>query len=219
MRFKFCGNLDCPDWLITEIIFLTKISAVKLRIICNQMVNFIINKGKNLSSIIKILEDMNMSYSDSLIVISVIEFILSSSAKFDVDDLILNQELLQLGLPQENCDSISKVFKLKKTNLREFLYKNIFNFNLIEDIQFKTSYIISNCNSNFHYENLKENENLIDNNFNIHSLQKKLISLNFSLENEVPSTSISLTIDKEGLGKLIQDLERCSEIIKKYKEQ
>ena len=53
MKFKFCGNIDCPDWLITEIIFLTKISSVKLRILCNQICTFIITKCQNFEAIKK----------------------------------------------------------------------------------------------------------------------------------------------------------------------
>ena len=55
MKFKFCGNRDCPDWLITEIIFLTKISSVKLRILSNQICKFILNKGENMEDIKKII--------------------------------------------------------------------------------------------------------------------------------------------------------------------
>lgn len=217
MRFKFCGNIDVPDFIITEINFLSKISSVKLRILSNQMVNFIITKGKNLSAITKILEDMNFTYKDSLIIISVLEFILTNSAKYDVDDLVLNQEILQLGLPQENCDSISKVFKLKKNTIREFLCKDIFNFNIINKINYKNSYILSDSYSNFDYDNLKENENLTEDNFNIYSLQKNRVGLAFELEDS-PQV-INLELDKEGLGKIIQDLEKCSDVMRKYKEE
>ena len=58
MKFKFCGNRDCPDWLITEIIFLTKISSVKLRILSYQICKFILSKGENINDIKKILLDL-----------------------------------------------------------------------------------------------------------------------------------------------------------------
>ena len=46
MKFKFCGNIDCPEWLITEISFLNKINAVKLRIVTTNICTTIIS-GEN----------------------------------------------------------------------------------------------------------------------------------------------------------------------------
>ena len=61
MKFKFCGNMDCPEWLVSEIIYLTKITNIKIRIISNNLISCIINDGKNYSDIRKSLEDMNFS--------------------------------------------------------------------------------------------------------------------------------------------------------------
>ena len=214
MRFKFCGNIDCPDWLITEITYLTKFTSVKLRIISNQICKFIINKGSNIQDLKKILDEMNLNEQESKIVISVLDFIFRNSAKFDVEDIALNQELQQLGLPQENAESISKVFKNQKLKLREFLKGDIFSFNIINDVNFKNSYTLSDNYTNFNYANEKENE-LDDDNYNIQSLEKTRINLCFNIQN---NKNYVISMDKDSLGKLIQDLEKCSEVIKKYKE-
>ena len=214
MRFKFCGNIDCPDWLITEITYLTKFTSVKLRIISNQICRFIINKGSNIQDLKKILDEMNLNEQESKIVISVLDFIFRNSAKFDVEDIALNQELQQLGLPQENADSISKVFKNQKLKLREFLKGDIFSFNIINDVNFKNSYTLSDNYTNFNYVNEKENE-LDEDNYNIQSLEKTRINLCFNIQN---NKNYVISMDKDSLGKLIQDLEKCSEVIKKYKE-
>ena len=214
MRFKFCGNIDCPDWLITEITYLTKFTSVKLRIISNQICRFIINKGANIQDLKKILDEMNLNEQESKIVISVLDFIFRNSAKFDVEDIALNQELQQLGLPQENAESISKVFKNQKLKLREFLKGDIFSFNIINDVNFKNSYTLSDNYTNFNYVNEKENE-LDEDNYNIQSLEKTRINLCFNIQN---NKNYVISMDKDSLGKLIQDLEKCSEVIKKYKE-
>lgn len=216
MKFKFCGNIDCPDWLITEIIFLTKISAVKLRILGNQISTFIMKKGQNLKDIMNILEDMKFSEKEAHIIISVLEFILKNAAKFDIEDLVLNQELQQLGLPQENAESISKVFKMKKGALREALTKSIFGFNSIDDVDYKISYVLCDHNSEFNCTNEKENEDLNEDNYQIHSLEKHRVNLTF---NSGAGKKYNLVVDKETLGKMIKDLERYSEVIKKYKEE
>ena len=212
MKFKFCGNRDCPDWLITEIIFLTKISSVKLRILSNQICKFILNKGENINDIKKILFDLNLSEKEASIVISVLDFIFRNASKFDVDDNILNQELQQLGLPQEIAESISKVFKREKNKLREFLKFDVFSFNSINNIDYKFSYSLCNQFNNFDYINEKESEEINEENYTIKSLEKIRINLNFD-------DKYILNIDKEILGKLIQDLEQCSKSIKKFKEQ
>jgi hypothetical protein len=165
MKFKFCGNRDCPDWLITEIIFLTKISSVKLRILSNQICKFILNKGENINDIKKILLDLNLSEKEASIVISVLDFIFRNASKFDVDDNILNQELQQLGLPQEIAESISKVFKREKNKLREFLKFDVFSFNSINNIDYKFSYSLCNQFNNFDYINEKESEEINDQNY------------------------------------------------------
>ena len=214
MRFKFCGNIDCPDWLITEITYLTKFTSVKLRIISNQICRFIINKGANIQDLKKILDEMNLNEQESKIVISVLDFIFRNSAKFDVEDIALSQELQQLGLPQENAESISKVFKNQKLKLREFLKGDIFSFNIINDVNFKNSYTLSDNYTNFNYVNEKESE-LSEDNYNIQSLEKTRINLCFNIQN---NKNYVISMDKDSLGKLIQDLEKCSEVIKKYKE-
>ena len=212
MKFKFCGNRDCPDWLITEIIFLTKISSVKLRILSNQICKFILNKGENINDIKKILLDLNLSEKEASIVISVLDFIFRNASKFDVDDNILNQELQQLGLPQEIAESISKVFKREKNKLREFLKFDVFSFNSINNIDYKFSYSLCNQFNNFDYINEKESEEINEENYTIKSLEKTRINLNID-------DKFVFNIDKEILGKLIQDLEQCSKSIKKFKEQ
>jgi hydroxymethylpyrimidine pyrophosphatase-like HAD family hydrolase len=206
MKFKFCGNRDCPDWLITEIIFLTKISSVKLRILSNQICKFILNKGENINDIKKILLDLNLSEKEASIVTSVLDFIFRNASKFDVDDNILNQELQQLGLPQEIAESISKVFKREKNKLREFLKFDVFSFNSINNIDYKFSYSLCNQFNNFDYINEKESEEINEENYTIKSLEKIRINLNFD-------DKYLLNIDKEILGKLIQDLEQCSKSI------
>ena len=184
----------------------------KITILSNQICKFILNKGENINDIKKILLDLNLSEKEASIVISVLDFIFRNASKFDVDDNILNQELQQLGLPQEIAESISKVFKREKNKLREFLKFDVFSFNSINNIDYKFSYSLCNQFNNFDYINEKESEEINEENYTIKSLEKIRINLNFD-------DKYLLNIDKEILGKLIQDLEQCSKSIKKFKEQ
>ena len=221
MKFKFCGNVDCPDWLITEITYLTKITPVKLRILGNLICKYIMKEGDT-QKINKILEEMNLSPEEITIVISSLCFIIKSSGKFNVDDMMLSQELQQLGLPQDNADALSKVYKKNKDALRNFLKEDIFSFNKINDVHYKTGYCIADKYNYFDCSNEKENEDINEDNYIINSLEKTEITLCFGLKGKHKQENgekYLVNMDKETLGKLIQDLENYSSVIKKYKEE
>lgn len=38
MRFDFCGGVDCPEWALSEVAILNRISAIKLKLMLAQMV-------------------------------------------------------------------------------------------------------------------------------------------------------------------------------------
>lgn len=232
MKFKFCGNVDCPDWLISEITLLTKINTIKLRIISNNFITCILNNGKNLADLRKSLEEMKLNPDDASIVLSVLEFIFKNSAKFDIEDIVLNQELLQLGIPQENADSISKVFKNQKENLKNKLRDKIFCFNKVIDVEHKISYVLADHLYPYGQSFTKQEEAVeetIEKDFK--PLDTK-IDMIFKLNNNVnesiiDSHSIStistlssnyhLSTNKITLNKMVSDLEKALELIKKYK--
>ena len=212
--------MDCPDWLITEITYLTNITPVKLRIIGNLICKYIMKEGDT-KKITKILEEMNLSPEEITIVISSLCFIIKSSGKFNVDDMMLSQELQQLGMPQDNADALSKVYKKNRDVLRAYLKEDIFSFNKINDVHFKTSYVVADKYNNFDCVNEKENEELNEDNYTINSLEKTEITLCLDLKgkNKNKGEKFLVSMNKEALGQLIQDLENYSSVIKKYKEE
>ena len=223
MKFKFCGNIDCPDCLITEIVYLSKITPVKLRILGNLICKYIMKEGDTVK-INKILEEMNLTQEEITIVISSLCFIIKSSGKFNVDDMILSQELQQLGLPQDTADAISKVYKKNKDILRNYLKEDIFSFNRVSDVHYKTSYSMADKYNDFDCKNEKENEEINEDNYVIQNLEKTEITLCFDLKERNKSEDgenkkYLVNMNKETLGKLIQDLESYSNAIKKYKEE
>uniref|UniRef100_A0A8D2GIF5 COMM domain containing 4 n=1 Tax=Theropithecus gelada TaxID=9565 RepID=A0A8D2GIF5_THEGE len=44
-RFRFCGDLDCPDWVLAEISTLAKMSSVKLQLLCSQVLKSCWDRG------------------------------------------------------------------------------------------------------------------------------------------------------------------------------
>ena len=222
MKFKFCGNVDCPDWLITEIVYLSKITPIKHRILGNLICKYIMKEGDT-QKIKKMLEEMNLTQEEITIVISSLCFIIKSSAKFNVDDMMLSQELQQLGLPQDIADAISKVYKKNKDILRNYLKQDIFSFNRVSDVHYKTSYCLADKYNDFECKNEKENEEINEDNYIINSLEKTEITLCFDLKDrnkkDEENKKYLVNMNKETLGKLIQDLENYSNAIKKYEEE
>ena len=75
-------------------------------------------------------------------------------------------------------------------------------------------------NNNFDCNNEKENEEINEDNYIINSLEKTEITLCFDLKGKnKEGEKYLINMDKEALGKLIQDLENYSNVIKKYKEE
>lgn len=212
MKFKFCGNIDCPEWLITEIIYLTKISTIKLRIICNNLITSFLSTN-NIKDIQKTLEEMNFKEYESNIIISVLEFILKNATKFDIDEVILNQELQQLGLPQENADSISKVYKNQKEKLKAVLKNDIFKLNTITALDYKISYILASDRYNYNMSTSKGddiNDDELKESYKLENVEAKV--------NLLINDNCHYIMNKEILGKLINDLEKGLELIKRNKE-
>ena len=169
MKFKFCGNIDCPEWLITEISFLNKINAVKLRIVTTNLCTTIISGENKPEKSIKMIEEMGFSIDESYVICGMIHFIIKSSIKFEVDPVVLNQELQQLGLPQENADSIAKVFKSNFTALKNCQMENTFSHNSLNvknskeinsckdsDLEWKINYVLASNNKPFDKEILTQ---------------------------------------------------------------
>lgn len=206
MKFKFCGGLDCPEWLISEIFYLNKINSVKLRIITSHIATIITNKSNDYSKIIKLLEEIDFSNKEIHIIIAIIHFILKYSSKFEVDSITLNQELQMLGIPQENIDSIVKVYKSNELKMRAVLIEDIFKFSELEDFKWKISIILASNSVSFDkvtIEKLKEDEETkmkIENN----PFPKKVI---INLKNK------NYEFSKEMLGLMINEIEKGLNLI------
>ncbi len=155
MKFRFCGNVDCPEWFISEIVYLYKVNAIKIRIISTSIVQSILS-NTYFSKAEKILEEMSFSEKEAKIIIASLFFIFKSSAKFEIDSLVLNQELQMLGLPLENIESIVKVYKLNEINLRDFFYKQTFSEKTADSIKYKISCVIADTWHDFNKEDLNK---------------------------------------------------------------
>jgi hypothetical protein len=120
MRFKFCGGSDAPEWVLGEVAVLSRISCVRLKLITRQVINELAGDGAlDVDKITKLVpRGPGFAWPDIKAAVAAIAFIVRQAARSDVDHLVLNAELQQLGLPRENSDGVSRPFRIHRERLR-----------------------------------------------------------------------------------------------------
>ena len=94
MKFEFCGNIDCPEWVLSEVVQLNKISSGKIKQILQQIIRKIYGQPYDHDKLLKLCKDQNMNADDTQCLLAVIEFILSQAGKYMVTEQILNKDML-----------------------------------------------------------------------------------------------------------------------------
>ncbi|XP_028630296.1 COMM domain-containing protein 4 isoform X1 [Grammomys surdaster] len=143
MRFRFCGDLDCPDWVLAEISTLAKISSVKLRLLCSQVLKELLGQGIDYEKILKLTADAKFESGDVKATVAVLSFILSSAAKHSVDSDSLSSELQQLGLPKEHATSLCRCYEEKQSPLQEHLRACSLRVNRLASVGWRVDYTLS----------------------------------------------------------------------------
>lgn len=57
MRFEFCGNTDCPEWVLAEVALLNRMSAIKLKLVIAQIVKKLCGQAYDYDKIAKLCRD------------------------------------------------------------------------------------------------------------------------------------------------------------------
>ncbi|XP_019388697.1 PREDICTED: COMM domain-containing protein 4 [Crocodylus porosus] len=160
-RFRFCGDLDCPDWVLAEISTLSKISSVKLKLICAQVLKDLLGEGIDYEKILKLTSDAKFESGDVKATIAVLSFILSSAAKHNVDNESLSSELQQLGLPKEHATGLCRSYEEKQSALQDSLRTRSLRLNQLDSVSWRVDYTLSSS------ELQEVNEPLVHLKFNI----------------------------------------------------
>lgn len=109
MRFRFCGDLDCPDWVLAGINLLSRLSSLKLRSVCTGVAGSLLDTPLNMPQLEKATSDAKLTADELRASVSVLSFVLESAVKHQVGVPELQQELQQLGLPREHAASLGRV--------------------------------------------------------------------------------------------------------------
>ncbi|XP_076122899.1 COMM domain-containing protein 4 isoform X2 [Alosa pseudoharengus] len=143
MRFRFCGDLDCPDWVLAEISTLAKLSSVKMKLLCVQVLKDLLEDGIDYDKVEKLTSDAKFEMGDIKASIAVLSFILTSAAKHDVDSESLSSELQQLGLPKEHTTGLCKSYEDKHTALQDKLRESSLRLGRLESVSWRVDYTLS----------------------------------------------------------------------------
>ena len=110
MRFEFCGNLDCPEWVLSEVSILNRMSAIKLKLMLAQIVKKLIGADFDQEKLQKLCRDQKFDSDETKVVIALVEFLLTQAVKHQVTDKVFSKDLLQMGIAIENANAVVKVF-------------------------------------------------------------------------------------------------------------
>ena len=110
MKFAFCGNLDCPEWVLSEVAILNRMSAIKLKLILGQMVKKLSGQAFDQDRLNKLCRDQNFDQVETRVVLALIEFLLTQPVRHVVSDKAFSKDLLQMGVAIENANALVKVF-------------------------------------------------------------------------------------------------------------
>ena len=143
MKFRFCGDLDCPDWILAEISLLSKLTSIKMKLLCSQVVKDILGEKIDYDKLMKLTADAKYEESDVKSSVAALEFIFSSAAKHTVDGESLDNELQQLGLPKENASSLCKVYSDSITSLQHVFAEQSLRVSTLESVDWRVDYVLS----------------------------------------------------------------------------
>ncbi|CAH1789982.1 unnamed protein product [Owenia fusiformis] len=143
MRFRFCGDLDCPDWVLAEISTLSKITSVKIKLLCAQVIKDLLGGSIDFAKVFKLTADAKFDTSDVKASISGLSFILTSAAKYNVDGESLSNELQQLGFPKEHSTAICRSYADNLSKLQDEFRRQSLRLSQLESVSWRVDYIVS----------------------------------------------------------------------------
>ncbi|XP_052084460.1 COMM domain-containing protein 4-like [Mytilus californianus] len=152
MRFRFCGDLDCPDWVLAEISTLSKVTSVKIKLLCVQVIKDLLDVGIDYDKVYKLTADAKFETGDVKASVAVLSFILCSAAKYNVDGESLSNELQQLGLPKEHATALTKSYSDSLEKLQAQLRKHSLRLSQLDSVEWRVDYILSSS----HLKNIDE---------------------------------------------------------------
>uniref|UniRef100_T1H7K1 COMM domain-containing protein n=1 Tax=Megaselia scalaris TaxID=36166 RepID=T1H7K1_MEGSC len=120
-KFRFCGDGDCPDWVLGEIISsLSCLTSIKFRVIASQVAKQISGESEEEDKIKEMFSSSKVANPKAAI--ASLRFLLVNASRFN--GFTFGEELQQLGLPKEHSTSLCKVHTENLEAIRKKLKEN-----------------------------------------------------------------------------------------------
>lgn len=140
MKFLFCGGQSVPEWFLSQLNLVSNLSFIKLRKIANLYVVALSDSEQKASSVDQIMEIIgggDLSHNECQTIVAIVDFILGNAAKNNVESETLLKELIDLGIPKENCQSICKIYEANLEKLRQAFMQKTLRLNAFDSISVK----------------------------------------------------------------------------------
>ena len=124
MRFEFCGNIDCPEWVLSEVSILNRMSAIKLKLMLAQLTKKFTGQDFDQEKLQKLCRDQKFDAEETKVCIAIVEFLISQAVKHQVSDKSFSKDLLQMGVAIENSNALVKMFTEQHENIARVLREN-----------------------------------------------------------------------------------------------
>lgn len=135
--------------------------------------------------------------------IAAVHFMITSAAKYDVEDKVLIQEIQQLGLPKENSETVAKQYRENKDALRDQLEATSYRISKLVDCSWRADQILAVAGG--------ESGGTV--------VSEKVVSLKLSVDSQPGITSggkvdsVSFEVSPENLDLLILELSQAQQMM------
>ena len=137
MRFQFTGGADVPDWLLSQIFVVSRISAVKIKLLAKLVMQQSRGEEVEQQKIVKLIGDGKLEEYEMKGVVAALHFILGCSARYDVTEEALALELQQLGLPKEHTEALVASLRDARATLQSHFAETSLRLPRLEALRYR----------------------------------------------------------------------------------
>jgi len=149
MRFRFCGDVDAPDWLLADIDLLSNISSQeRMHALSVEVIDQLLGRSVvDFDAVETHTTDAGYSVSDVKAAVAAIRFIVCNAVKYDVEESVLKSELQQLGLPKEHTDSLNAPFREHRRELHAKFSEDSFRITQLRGVEWRVDLVLGSSST------------------------------------------------------------------------
>ena len=146
MRFRFCGGLDAPDWLLTEIAIVAKLSTKQITFFAEQVIKQLLGKDLAYDKLDKLAQVVKFTRSDVKAALAAVNYVLDHATRYNVERKILGTEMQQLGLHEDLTNAVLDVYFKKKDTILALYKQKEFKLETIEKVDWRVDCVLGCSN-------------------------------------------------------------------------